>query len=120
MRFFLDENFPKTAGPLLTAGGHVVLDIRGTEDEGAEDFGIFAMAQEAQAAFLSTDRDFFHTVPHLFPGHYGVVVIALRQPNRRAILSRLSWFMEHFGDQVLAGRAYLLRDRTYAVYPAGD
>ena len=119
MKFFLDENFPKSAGALLMAGGHTILDIRGTEFEGAEDLDIFAMAQERQAAFLSTDRDFFHTIPHLFPGHCGVVVIALRQPNRGAILNRLFWFLDRFGNQPLVGKAYLLRDRTYAVYPAG-
>ena len=117
MKFFFDENFPKTAEALLAAAGHTVLDIRGTDAEGAEDRDIFVMAQRKQATFLSTDRDFFHTIPHLFPDHYGIVVIALRQPNRRAILSRLSWFLEHLGDQALVGKAYLLRDRTYAVYP---
>jgi len=118
MKFFLDENFPKTAEALLVAGGHTVLDIRGTEDEGAQDPDIFTMAQESQAVFLSTDRDFFHTIPCLFPDHHGIVVIALRQPNRRAILSRLSWFLDRFGSQSSIGKAYLLRDRTYAVYPA--
>ncbi len=118
MKFFLDENFPKSAGTLLMAEGHTVLDVRGTEFEGAEDPDIFAMAQERQAVFLSTDRDFFHTIPHLLPKHCGIVVIALRQPNRRAILNRLSWFLDRFGNHPLIDKAYLLRDRTYAVYPA--
>ncbi len=118
MKFFLDENFPKTAGPLLVAKGHTVLDIRGTEDEGARDLDIFAMAQENQAVFLTTDRDFFHTIPYLFPEHSGVVVIALRQPNRHAILARLAWFLAHFEQQQLLGKSFLLRDRTYAIHPA--
>jgi len=120
MNFFLDENFPKTAEALLTAHGHVVLDIRGTEDEGAEDPDVFGMAQDKQAVFLTTDRDFFHTVPHVWPRHNGIVVIALRQPNRQAILEKLSWFLDQFGTQSLAGKAFLLRDRTYALYPADE
>ena len=120
MNFFLDENFPKTAEALLAAHGHVTLDIRGTEHEGAEDPDIFGMAQDKQAVFLTTDRDFFHTVPHVWPNHNGIVVIALRQPNRRAILERLSWFLNRFGTQSLSGKAFLLRDRTYALYPAGE
>jgi predicted nuclease of predicted toxin-antitoxin system len=118
MTFFLDENFPKAATALLVSLGHTVLDIRGTGDEGAEDPEIFALAQEKRAVFLTTDRDFFHTIPHLFADHHGVVVIALRRPNRQAVLGRLSWFLNHVGNRSLAGRAYLLRERTYAVYPA--
>ncbi len=102
---------------MLVARGHAVIDIRGTADEGAEDSGVFAMAQERQAAILSTDRDFFHTIPHLFPAHCGIVVIALRQPNRQAILDRLTWWLDHLGDRPVIGKAYLLRDRTYVVYP---
>lgn len=120
MRFFLDENFPKTAKALLQAHGHTVLDIRGTANEGADDPDIFAMAQREEAVFLTTDRDFFHTIPHLFPEHHGVVVIALRQPNRKAILSRLSWLLDFLGSQSLTGKVYLLRDHNYALYPAAE
>ena len=102
---------------MLVARGHAVVDIRGTADEGADDAGVFAMAQEIRAAILSTDRDFFHTIPHLFPAHHGIVVIALRQPNRQAILERLTWWLDRFGDRSIVGEAYLLRDRTYVVYP---
>jgi len=42
MRFFLDENFPKSAVALLMSHGHDVFDIRGTADEGAEDAQILA------------------------------------------------------------------------------
>ena len=50
----------------------------------------------------------------------GIVVIALRQPNRQAIHSRLAWFLDRFGNQPLRNKAYLLRDHTYALYPAGS
>lgn len=34
MKFFLDENFPKSAKDFLATRGHEVFDIRGTADEG--------------------------------------------------------------------------------------
>ena len=120
MNFFLDENFPKSAERLLIAGGHDVLDIRGTNKEGSDDLSIFNMAQAQRAIFLSTDKDFFHTIPYLFPDHYGIVVIALRQPNRHGILSRLSWFLEHYGNLSINGKAFLLRDQAFVKYPAED
>ena len=90
MKFFLDENFPKAAHPLLKNLGHEIFDLRGTSREGSADTKIFQEAQDCEAVFLTTDRDFFHTVPHLYPQHEGVVVIALRQPNRANILDKLS------------------------------
>ncbi len=109
MRFFFDENFPKAAGPLLVAHGHEWIDIRGTNREGSDDVAIFRWAQQQCAVLLTTDRD-----PHLEESHHGVVVVALRQPNRRSILKRLEWFLEHFiKDKDMANRVLELRDRTY-------
>jgi len=118
MRFFLDENFPKSASDLLNRHKHEILDIRGTQDQGADDATIFDLAQEQQAVFLTTDRDFFHTIPHLYEHHFGVVVIALRQPNRHNILGKLEWFLQHSGNDSLENKIFQLRDRTYVVYPA--
>jgi hypothetical protein len=118
MNFFLDENFPKSALELLREKGHSVFDIRGSSDEGADDVYIFEQAQKHNAVFLTTDRDFFHTIPQLFPRHNGIVVIALRQPCRFALIKRLEWFLAHKTESSLAGKAYLLRDSAFKVYPA--
>ena len=117
MRFFLDENFPKSASDFLSRHNHEITDIRGTRDQGADDTKIFDLAQKQQAVFLTTDRDFFHTVPHLYKHHFGIVVIALRQPNRHNILSKLEWFLEHFGNTNLENKIFQLRDRTYVIHP---
>ncbi len=63
MKFFLDENFPKAAVGLLEGIGHVVFDLRGSGREGLPDPDVFAEAQLSAAVFLTTDRDFFHTIP---------------------------------------------------------
>lgn len=117
MKFFLDENFPRTAFDTLRRLGHEAVDVRGTQNEGADDTAIFDLAQEQKAIFLTTDRDFFHTVPHLYKQHFGIVVIALRQPNRHNILSRLEWFLDRFGEANLENRVFQLRDQTYVTYP---
>ena len=69
MIFFLDENFPRAAVDFLVSRGHQAIDIRGAGQEGSDDSAIFAMAQRAGAVFLTTDRDFFHTIPHLEKTH---------------------------------------------------
>jgi len=117
MKFFLDENFPKAVAELLASRGHECVDIRGTENEGCDDSTVFRIAQEHGAVFLTTDRDFFHTIPHIERSHCGIVVVALHQPNRQSILTRLEWFLERFGNSELKDKVFELRDNTYVVFP---
>lgn len=118
MRFFLDENFPKAAHTLLMELGHQVFDLRGTPEQGLPDREIFLKAQHHGAVFLTTDRDFFHTIPHLYQTHSGIVVIALRQPSRQAILEKLSWILNRLQPHEFANRTIQLRDRTWISVPS--
>lgn len=115
MKFLLDENFPKSAEKLLVELGHQVIDIRGAELQGINDFRLFEIAQANKAALLTTDRDFYHTVPLRYPDHYGVIVIALKQPGREAILSKLRWILAQDLMETVHNKTHLLRDRTYRV-----
>jgi hypothetical protein len=62
-------------------------------------------------------RDFFHTLHHQHPRHAGVVVIALKKPNRAAILARLEWLLKIFKEEDFRGRVFQLRDRTWIARP---
>ena len=114
MNFLFDKRFPKSARPVLHRSGHQVFDSRLLGAIRSPDEEIMMLAIEKSAAVLNTDRDFFHTLGRQYPEHHGVVVIALRQPNR---LGRLEWFLEHIHIEKLAGRTFQLRDRTWMVYP---
>ena len=85
---------------------------------GIEDAAVFQKAQDLQAILLTTDRDFFHTIPVLFESHFGIIVIALRQPNRAAILQRLKWILSHMGKSAFANRVFQMRDKTWIAYPS--
>lgn len=117
MKFFLDENFPKSASIALIDLDHEVFDLRGTSDEGISDEGIFAIAQNHDAIFLTTDRDFFHTIPHLHDTHFGIVVIALKKPNRAAILEKLFWILKRLKPEDFGSRVIQLRDSTWIAIP---
>ena len=117
MIFLFDENFPKTARADLEERGHEVLDFRDEGQEGAPDQDVMRLAIERGAVVLTTDRDFFHTLAQRFPGHPGIVVIALKKPTRAAIQGRLAWLLEHLTETQLRGRAVQLRDRTWQVVP---
>ncbi len=117
MKFFLDENFPKSAHALLSDSGHETFDVRGTPREGSPDHEIFAEAQSLGAVFLTTDRDFFHTIPHLYSEHAGVVVIALRQPGRSQIMEKLSWLLQNLPQTSFENRVIQMRDKTWIAIP---
>ena len=116
MRFFLDENIPFVCREYLLSLNYEVFDVRGTANEGISDNHIFQLAQELQSVFVTTDRDFFHTVPHLYNSHYGVIVINLRRPNREEILKKLKWVASNINLSELDSKVILLKDNGYSVY----
>lgn len=116
MIFLLDENFPKSAETLISSLGHKAIDIRGTDLQGADDFHLFEVAQSYGAILLTTDRDFYHTVPLQYSEHCGVIVIALKQPNRKAILARLEWVLTQDLINSISNTVVLLRDNVYRIW----
>jgi predicted nuclease of predicted toxin-antitoxin system len=94
VRLYFDENFPTSDQELAAKRGIEWFDHRGSEHEGIDDARLFALAQAEEAILVTTDRDFYHTIPVLHPEHCGILVIALKQPNRERILKRLEWALE--------------------------
>ena len=111
MNFFLDENFPRKAVRILEAQGFDVFDIRGTDLEGADDNILFEKAQQHEAIFLTTDKDFYHTVPFFYESHHGVIVIALSQPDSRGILEKLETALDLIKRTPIYSKCLLLKDR---------
>lgn len=114
MKFFLDENFPKTTISILIEKGHNFFDVRSTQLEGSDDVSIFTFAQDKKAIFLTTDKDFFHTIPYLFEKHHGVIVIALQQPNRKSITEKFIFALDHFDLSSFESKILLLRDNSFS------
>ena len=120
MTFLLDENFPLSAAVFLRDRGHVALTVSETCGLGAPDEVVFAEAQQRGAVLVTSDRDFYHTIPLLHPEHSGILVIAFRQPNRSAIMARLGWFLDNISLPIV-NKVYLLRDQTYRfISPPGE
>ena len=110
MKFFLDENFPRTALPLLESAGHPATHTLQHFPPGTTDTKLFAYAQEQQAVFVSTDRDFFHTIPMAFERHHGAIVITLRKPNRADLLRRLADALAQLGERKLTNTTWLVTE----------
>ena len=114
MRFLLDENFPCSIAAFLRDCGHEAVPFEEACPRGADDESVFLAAQRLGAVLLTSDRDFYHTVPLQHPVHCGIIVVALRQPSRAAIAERLRWFLAN-NTEPLANRAVILRDFSYRI-----
>ena len=110
MKFLADQNFPLACKPLLEEFGHSVCDLDYDPNTGLSDDWLFEEAQRQGAVFLTTDKDFFHTVPLLHPSHAGVIVITLARPNRVQILEKLRWALGFLQSKPIADHVLLLRD----------
>ena len=115
MKFFLDENFPRPARAQLQSAGHTAVHALEIFPPGTPDDELFAHAQKECAIFITTDKDFFHTVPLTFAEHHGALVITLRRPNREALLLRLADALAVLGERTLADSVWLVTDtRIYS------
>jgi len=110
MTFFLDENFPRPAMTFLESAGHSASHALHSFPPGTEDTKLFAHAQEQKAIFVTTDRDFFHTVPMAFERHKGAIVITLRKPNRADLLRRLADALTLLGERDLSDTVWLVTE----------
>ena len=116
MKFFLDENFPKKVISLLEKQGHTVFDIRGTEQEGISDTEIFSLAKKEEAIFLTSDKDFYHTIHLTEKPHFGIIVIALRQPNSGTIIEKITWVLNNIEKFTFNNECLLISDKKCTVF----
>lgn len=115
MKFFLDENFPRPALAQLQSAGHSAVHALEIFPPGTPDAGLFARAQTEQAVFVTTDKDFFHTIPLAFEHHHGAIVITLRRPNRGELLRRLADALTALAGRDLNDVVWLVTDaRIYS------
>ena len=120
MKFFLDENFPRTALALLESTGHSAAHTLQYFPPGTADASLFAHAQKQKAVFVSTDKDFFHTVPLAFEQHCGAIVITLRKPNRADLLRRLADALAQLGERELNNTVWLVTETRIRSRHAGN
>jgi predicted nuclease of predicted toxin-antitoxin system len=110
MTFFLDENFPRPVLSDLEAAGHTASHALDSFPPGTDDDKLFARAQELKAIFVTTDRDFYHTVPLAFVRHHGAIVITLRKANRADLLRRLNDALVLLGEKGLQDAVWLVTE----------
>ena len=109
MKILVDENVPKTTVSELKHRGHDVLDLRGTSKEGLPDSEIWEIANKESRLLITTDKGF---AQYRRSGHPGVLIIRLREPNRRRIHQRILQAIDRLPEADWPGKIVIMRDKT--------
>ena len=95
MKIKLDQNLPASLAPILKGCQH---DIHTTADEnlnGCTDGEVWEATQREQRFLVTQDLDFFD-VRRFIPGrHHGILLMRLRDPDRRSLIFRLQEIFRH-------------------------
>lgn len=113
MKIFVDENIPVMTVEALRSMGNDVMDIRGTEKEGLSDISIWEIVQKEKRLLITTDKGFSI---HRDAKHNGILIVRLRQPNRRKIHSRVMQGLFKFKESEWNGLLVIMRDTVQGVW----
>lgn len=117
MKIFVDENVPLMTVQELREDGHDVFDIRGTPDEGMEDKTLWEMTQREKRLFITTDKGF---AQYRNEKHHGILIIRLRQPNRKKIHQRVMHAIKQFKEKDWTGLLVVMRDAVQSSWRFED
>ncbi len=94
---------------LLRTLGHDVKDLRGTPDQGIADSLLWALAAAESRAIITTDKGFteYRSTPH-----QGMLIVRLRQPNRRRIHNSVMRALETIPEADWPNTLVVMRDST--------
>lgn len=113
MNILVDENIPKLTVETLRLDGHVVSDLRGTPDQGAEDPDVWNMVLRDKALLITTDKGF---TSHRSEPHFGILVIRLRQPNLAKIHARVMLAMSRHEAADWPNLTLVMRDTVQSAF----
>ena len=97
--------------------GHMVMDIRGTTDEGMPDGSVWEIVQREKMLLITTDKGF---AQHRNEQHHGILIVRLRQPNRLKIHQRVIRVIAHFSEKEWPGLVIMMRDKIQSVWRAAN
>jgi predicted nuclease of predicted toxin-antitoxin system len=89
MKIKLDENLPRRLASRLAGMGH---DVRTVGEEGIAgrvDPVVWEAAQRETRFLITQDMDFSNAQSFVPGSHYGILLIRLRTPSRRALIQRV-------------------------------
>jgi predicted nuclease of predicted toxin-antitoxin system len=112
MLFFLDENFPLRAASKLQSLGHTTIRALDHFEQGSTDEELFLHSKKSRAIFLTTDKDFYHTIPMKCDTTDAIIiVVAVSKPNTENIIQRLLDFINTIELGEISQGIFLVNDK---------
>ena len=112
MDILVDENIPLMTVAGLRELGHDVKDVRGTGQQGLPDANLWTLGLAEERMLITTDKGF---TERRRDRHAGILVVRLRQPNRRKIHNAVLLAMGRFAERQWPGLLVVMRDQTMSV-----
>ena len=113
MKILVDENIPAMTVRGLRDLGHEVKDIRGTGSEGLSDEDLWALCQIERRLLVTTDKGF---TQNRNEAHAGLLIVRLKQPNRRRIHEKVMEMMRRTDEQDWPGLTVVVQDRFHRTW----
>jgi predicted nuclease of predicted toxin-antitoxin system len=89
MKIKLDENLPRRLASRLAGMGHDVQTVGEEGIAGRVDPIVWEAAQRETRFLITPDMDFSNAQSFVPESHYGILLIRLRTPSRRALIQRV-------------------------------
>lgn len=120
MQFKLDENLPPPAGDLLRSLGHDVMTVYDQGLQSRTDPEVLAACQGEGRILLSLDLDFSNILVFPPERYAGLIVLRLRKPGPKAVLSLLRRVVPHVDTVPVAGSLWIADEHRIRVRLVGE
>jgi len=116
VRFFLDENMPKSSAKMLENFGFEVEHARSAGLKGEPDKEIAKYAKEQKAILVTKDLDFGNVLLYDKDSHYGLLIIRLPHDySAKQITDKLKKFINNIDVKDLVDKITILELGRYRI-----
>ena len=116
MKILVDENIPRMTVEGLRELKHDVRDIRGSSEQGLSDPDLWRIAIAESRLLITTDKGFTR---YRSVSHRGILIVRLRQPNRRKIHQSVMHALGRFPELEWPNLLVVVRDTTMSISRGG-
>jgi predicted nuclease of predicted toxin-antitoxin system len=120
MHFKLDENMPPPAAELLRSLGHDVMTVYDQGLQSCADPEVLAACQGEGKVLLSLDLDFSNILVFPPERYAGLIVLRLRKPGPKAVMSLLRRVVPHLETVPVTGRLWIADEHRIRVRLVGQ
>lgn len=110
MKFKIDENLPPKLARILGSAGHDADTVFDEKLVGSTDQEIIEVCNREKRALVTLDLDFSNVRAYPPSDHFGLIVLRLRQQDKRHVLHVVSQVVEMFDQEQVGGHLWIVEE----------